>query len=80
MPRGKAELADFVQDKGPVVSALTDRMMAILESNRHLRIEVLESLTGYNLAKGRQQTVRIVRIEPTRPVTAAVAPAPPIRR
>src|SRR5262249_20607242 len=64
--RERRDLIDTVRRRGAVVSVLIPPEVGVLLQDARLRLEVLETIEGYNLTKGRRDRIELVVIRPSR--------------
>ena len=70
--RTRETLIDRSVRKGLIASALTPAELEVLEEDARLSVEVRETLRGFNLSKGRNETIHLVLIRPTEMARAEV--------
>lgn len=75
--RGKAKWLDHVTSKGPALAALYDTEIEVLSRVPQLRVEPMETISGFNHDKFRTETLRFVVVRPAVPgeVARSVEPA-----
>lgn len=61
------DLIDMIEDGRPVVSALRDADFALFQYYPEVRVEVRETIRGFNLDKGRVETLHLTRISHRKP-------------
>lgn len=69
--RDRASLVELVRRDRLVISAMLDAEVRVLKADPQFRVEVAESIHGFNLSKGKMQTLNFTLIAPADPALAA---------
>ena len=73
--RSRAEIVEKTGDVGKVVTALLPKDIEKLHGEPALAVEVLETVTGFNVEKGRTETLYLSVVRPTAPQIGTRPPA-----